>query len=141
MLVKSNLTNQTKRLFNVLTKKFTSSLFKNKFNPTNFLNKINKPFLINGKHFSTDNKISEKESIDLVESKVFETLKRAQKLKHEKLSRAATMEELGFDSLDVVEIVIAFEEEFQIEITGKYLYISTYLILNRGRFIKNKICS
>ena len=86
---------------------------------------VNKSFFqypINRKNFSTDNKISEKESIDLVESKVFETLKRAQKLKHEKLSRTATMEELGFDSLDVVEIVIAFEEEFQIEITGKYLF-------------------
>ena len=123
MLVKSNLKNQTKILFNVLTKKFSSSLFKNKFTSTNFIAKINTPFLINGKHFSTDNKISEKESIDLVESKVFETLKRAQKLKIEKLSRAATMEELGFDSLDVVEVIIAFEEEFQIEITGKYIFM------------------
>ena len=129
MIAKSNLKNQTKRLFNVITKKFsTSSIFQNKFSQI-FQTKINKPFFpINGKNFSTDNKISEKESIDLVESKVFETLKRAQKLKHEKLSRTATMEELGFDSLDVVEIVIAFEEEFQIEITGKYLFILSNFI-------------
>ena len=125
MIAKSNLVkNQTKRLFNILSNKFTSSIQKNNFS-TIFQTKINKSFFqypINRKNFSTDNKISEKESIDLVESKVFETLKRAQKLKHEKLSRTATMEELGFDSLDVVEIVIAFEEEFQIEITGKYLF-------------------
>ena len=123
MLVKSNLPNQTKRIFNVLARKFTSSFFKTKINPSNFsLIKINKHILINRKHFSTGNKISEKESIDLVESKIFETLKRAQKLKIEKLSRTATMEELGFDSLDVVEVIIAFEEEFQLEITGKLFF-------------------
>lgn len=124
MLVKSNITNQTKRILNVLSKNFSSIQFKNKFNYFNLISNYNKKsFLLNGsgntKFFSTGNKISEKESIDFVESKVFEVLKRAQKLKHEKLSRAATMEELGFESLDVVEIVVAFEEEFQIEITGK----------------------
>jgi acyl carrier protein len=119
MLVKSNLKNQTKRIFNVLTKKFASISLKNKFNSNNLFSiKNNNLFLINRRYFSTDNKISEKESIDLVESKVFEVLKRGQKIKHEKLSRTATLEELGLDSLDIVENIIAFEEEFQIEITG-----------------------
>lgn len=122
MLTKSNIKNQGIRALNILSKKFFNNTFKNKF----LTNKLSNNFLkinSNIKYFSTDNKISEKESIDLVESKIFETLKRAQKLKHEKLNRTATLEELGFDSLDIVEIVIAFEEEFQIEITGKKFLI------------------
>lgn len=131
------LTNQTKRIFNILSRKFSTISFNNKLNFINISSiKNNKPFFVNGRHFSTDNKISEKESIDFVESKVFEVLKRGQKIKHDKLSRTATLEELGLDSLDIVENVIAFEEEFQIEITGIF-YFLYFLNLIRGGFLKN----
>ncbi len=46
------------------------------------------------KHFST-NQINEKESLELIESGVFEILKSAAKCKHDKLNRTATLEELG----------------------------------------------
>jgi len=67
--------------------------------------------------FATNNTISEKESLDLVEAGVFEVLKSAAKCKHEKLNRTATLEELGFDSLDQVELVVAMEEKFDINIS------------------------
>jgi hypothetical protein len=44
--------------------------------------------------FST-NQINEKESLELIESGVFEILKSAAKCKHDKLNRSATLEELG----------------------------------------------
>lgn len=67
--------------------------------------------------FSTNNQISEKESLDLIEAGVFEILKSAAKCKHEKLNRSANFEELGFDSLDQVELVVAMEEKFGINIS------------------------
>jgi hypothetical protein len=62
------------------------------------------------KSFSTDHKIDEKHSLEYIESGVFEVLKSAAK---------ATLEELGFDSLDIVELVIALEERFSVNISGK----------------------
>ena len=52
----------------------------------------------NIKYFST-NQINEKESLELIESGVFEILKSAAKCKHDKLNRAATLEELGIYNL------------------------------------------
>jgi acyl carrier protein len=74
-------------------------------------------YLLNKRQFSTNNQISEKESLDLVEAGVFEILKSAAKCKHEKLNRSATFEELGFDSLDQVELVVAMEEKFGINVS------------------------
>jgi acyl carrier protein len=56
--------------------------------------------------------------IEYVEGKVFEVLKSAAKLKSEKLSRTASFDELGFDSLDGVEIVLALEEHFGFDISN-----------------------
>ena len=56
--------------------------------------------------------------VELVEGKVFEVLKSAAKCDHSKLSRTATFEELGFDSLDGVELVLAMEEHFGLELTN-----------------------
>ena len=58
------------------------------------------------------------EIIELVEGKVFEVLKSAAKCQHDKLARTATFEELGFDSLDGVELVLAMEEHFGFDITN-----------------------
>ncbi len=69
------------------------------------------------KNFSTNNQISEKESLELIEAGVFEVLKSAAKCRHEKLNRASSLEELGFDSLDQVELVVAMEEKFGINIS------------------------
>lgn len=51
-----------------------------------------------------------------VETKIFEVLKSAAKCKQDKLARGASFEELGFDSLDGVELVIAFEENLNVDL-------------------------
>lgn len=49
---------------------------------------------------------------------MFEVLKSAAKCKHEKLSRTASFDDLGFDSLDGVELVLAMEEYFGFDISN-----------------------
>ncbi len=56
--------------------------------------------------------------IEYVEGKVFEVLKSAAKLKKDKLARTATFEDLGFDSLDGVELVLAMEEHFGFDLSN-----------------------
>ena len=63
-------------------------------------------------------KLNDNEMIEYVEGKVFEVLKSAAKCKHEKLARTASFEDLGFDSLDGVELVLAMEENFGFDITN-----------------------
>uniref|UniRef100_A0A7S3CKG9 Acyl carrier protein n=1 Tax=Strombidium rassoulzadegani TaxID=1082188 RepID=A0A7S3CKG9_9SPIT len=63
--------------------------------------------------------LSDSEIIELVEGKIFEVLKSAAKCDHSKLSRTATFEELGFDSLDGVELVLALEEHFGIDLVNE----------------------
>lgn len=62
--------------------------------------------------------LNENEVIELVEGKIFEILKSAAKCKTDKLSRTASFEELGFDSLDGVELVVAMEEHFGFDISN-----------------------
>ena len=66
----------------------------------------------------SSSQLNENELIEYVEGKVFEVLKSAAKCNHEKLARTATFEDLGFDSLDGVELVLAMEEHFGFEITN-----------------------
>jgi NADH dehydrogenase (ubiquinone) 1 alpha/beta subcomplex 1, acyl-carrier protein len=47
--------------------------------------------------------------LEEVEGKVYQVLKSAAKCNQAKLNRSATFEELGFDSLDSVELVVAME--------------------------------
>ena len=47
--------------------------------------------------------------LEEVEGKVFQVLKSAAKCNQAKLNKSATFEELGFDSLDSVELVVAME--------------------------------
>jgi hypothetical protein len=47
--------------------------------------------------------------LEEVEAKIFQVLKSAAKCNQSKLTRAATFEELGFDSLDSVELIVAME--------------------------------
>ena len=63
-------------------------------------------------------KLNDNELIEYVEGKVFEVLKSAAKCKHEKLARTASFEDLGFDSLDGVELILAMEENFGFDITN-----------------------
>jgi len=63
--------------------------------------------------------LNENEVIELVEGKVFEVLKSAAKCNHAKLSRTASFEELGFDSLDGVELVLAMEEHFGFDLNNQ----------------------
>merc|ERR1711976_72242 len=64
-------------------------------------------------------KLNDNELIEYVEGKVFEVLKQAAKCKHEKLARTASFEELGFDSLDGVELVLAMEENFGFDLSNE----------------------
>lgn len=57
--------------------------------------------------------------MDEVEAKVFQILKSAAKCKVDKLTRTASFEELGFDSLDGVELVVAMEENFGFDISNE----------------------
>ena len=63
--------------------------------------------------------LNENEVIELVEGKIFEVLKSAAKCNHAKLSRTASFEELGFDSLDGVELVLAMEEHFGFDLSNQ----------------------
>lgn len=63
--------------------------------------------------------LNENEVIELVEGKVFEVLKSAAKCNHAKLARTASFEELGFDSLDGVELVLAMEEHFGFDLNNQ----------------------
>ena len=47
--------------------------------------------------------------LEEVETKVFDILKTAAKCDQSKLSKKVSFEELGFDSLDSVELVVAME--------------------------------
>ena len=70
--------------------------------------------------FSTEGpKLNDNEIIELVEGKVFEVLKSAAKCDHSKLARTASFEELGFDSLDGVELVLAMEETFGFDLSDQ----------------------
>lgn len=63
--------------------------------------------------------LNENEVIELVEGKVFEVLKSAAKCNHAKLARTASFEDLGFDSLDGVELVLAMEEHFGFDLSNQ----------------------
>ena len=69
--------------------------------------------------YSFSQPLNENEVIELVEGKIFEVLKSAAKCNHAKLSRTATFEELGFDSLDGVELVLAMEEHFGFDLSNQ----------------------
>jgi acyl carrier protein len=71
--------------------------------------------------FSEKQTFTEEESLELVESGVFEILKGAAKCKHDKLSRSASFTDLGFDSLDQVELIVAMEEKFNINLEGIFI--------------------
>lgn len=92
------------------------------------LSRLNKLFnrqLINSsvrvkKFFTSEVKketFAESEALELVEAGVFEILKGAAKCQLDKLSRAALLKDIGFDSLDQVELVVAMEERFNVNIS------------------------
>ena len=76
-------------------------------------------FSLPARRFSSQQQLNENEVIELVEGKVFEVLKSAAKCNHAKLARTATFEELGFDSLDGVELVLAMEEHFGFDLSNQ----------------------
>ncbi|KAM3132074.1 hypothetical protein pb186bvf_015818 [Paramecium bursaria] len=66
------------------------------------------------------------EVLDQVKATIFQVLNSAAKCKKEKLSDNATFEELGFDSLDQVEIIVAIEEHLNLDVgTQDSLQIKT----------------
>lgn len=57
--------------------------------------------------------------LDECEARIFQVLRSAAKCDQSKLSRTATFKELGFDSLDQVELVVAMEENFGFDISNE----------------------
>ena len=53
------------------------------------------------------------------EATVFQVLKSAAKCDQTKLSKTASFKELGFDSLDQVELIVAMEENFGVNISNE----------------------
>lgn len=51
-----------------------------------------------------------------VEERIMNILRQSPKCDTAKLDRAATFEELGFDSLDAVELIVAFEEDLGFDV-------------------------
>ena len=78
---------------------------------------LRQPIYTSVRAFSSQ-QLNENELIEYVEGKVFEVLKSAAKCKYERLARTATFEDLGFDSLDGVELVLAMEEYFGFDISN-----------------------
>lgn len=106
MLFKKNISIQGLRILNRFAKGFFTKSFNNYYSCNNMF-KINANISsknVTLKYFSTNNNISEKESIEFIEAGVFEVLKSAQKLKHDKLNRAATLDELGMNKT-FIEII------------------------------------
>ena len=52
----------------------------------------------------------------MLEEKVIEVITRAQKLEPGRVTLDSTFEELGIDSLDGINLLFAFEEEFNLNI-------------------------
>ena len=61
---------------------------------------------------------SDSQAVEYIEAKVFEVLKAAAKWDHSKLCRSATFQDLGFDSLDEVEVIVAMEEHIGIDLSN-----------------------
>ncbi|EDK31498.1 acyl carrier protein (macronuclear) [Tetrahymena thermophila SB210] len=95
------------------TKLFNAWLSQNQIQSLNALSSQNRY------NFTSSGDTQVNQILDEVEAKVFQVLKSAAKCKADKLSRTATFEELGFDSLDGVELVVAMEELFGFDITNE----------------------
>ena len=54
--------------------------------------------------------------LELVEAKIFQTIKSRMKTQVDQINRASTFEELGFDSLDAVDIIVSVEESLKLNI-------------------------
>lgn len=54
--------------------------------------------------------------LEVVEAKIFQTIKSRMKTNVDQINRASTFEELGFDSLDAVDIIVSVEESLRIDI-------------------------
>lgn len=52
-----------------------------------------------------------------IREKIFFVLENSNKLVRAKLADEATFEDLGFDSLDTVELIVAFEEHIGIDLS------------------------
>mmetsp|Transcript_71290 Transcript_71290/g.82941 ORF Transcript_71290/g.82941 Transcript_71290/m.82941 type:complete len:145 (-) Transcript_71290:149-583(-) len=57
--------------------------------------------------------------LEEVQEKIFQVLRSAAKTKQDKLTKTATFEELGYDSLDAVEMIVALEENLGVDITDE----------------------
>lgn len=80
---------------------------------------ISKLFPIQRYVFTSTSDPSTTRILEEVEAKIFHVLKSAAKCKIDKLTRTATFEDLGFDSLDAVELVVAMEENFNLDISNE----------------------
>lgn len=54
--------------------------------------------------------------LELVEAKIFQTIKARLKTNVDQINRPSTFEELGFDSLDAVDIIVSVEEALKLDL-------------------------
>lgn len=69
--------------------------------------------------FTQQNVVSDQKEVVIVpevEERIMNILRQSPKCITDKLTNEATFEELGFDSLDAVELVVAFEEDLNYDI-------------------------
>ena len=96
-------------------------MFRSLFKSFRFLSQTPKHFKFQCTryHFTSTADPSTTKILEEVEAKIFHVLKSAAKCKVDKLNRTASFEDLGFDSLDAVELVVAMEEHFNLDISNE----------------------
>ena len=100
-------------------------MFRSLFKSFRFLSQAPKSLLqpfsqpLSRYRFTSTSDPSTTKILEEVEAKIFHVLKSAAKCKVDKLSRTVSFEDLGFDSLDAVELVVAMEEHFNVDISNE----------------------
>lgn len=57
--------------------------------------------------------------LESIEATVFEILKNLPKVQPDKVSKTATFQSLGLDSLDTIDIILDLEDKFSVKLTNK----------------------
>lgn len=105
-------------------------MFRSLFKPR-YLSSVYKPFQFNtypqiSLHYAFKNSFSVLQDnedgskiLEEVEAKVLQVIKGRLPAGTDSINRSATFEELGFDSLDMIDMVVSMEEVFRIDIEDK----------------------
>lgn len=56
-------------------------------------------------------------SLEQIEATVFEVLKQHEKVNPSIINRTSSFQEIGLDSLDIIEVIVEMEEKFNIDLS------------------------